>query len=226
MAREFKSGVATNTLQVTGGTPGIGKVLTSDGSGNASWETAGGGSSSPVDVAVQTFDIAIWNAGQSAAQEQFSAVIMPETAMDAVTIRYFLKAKNATNPTVEVGIYDASGAKLVSQTHTPTAIGFHAVTITSQALVAGTRYFLSIVNQTAGDTTTTFACRTDNDSSTNTGRSAGGRSSLASSISSDTATAVIMWLRTEGTFDGASGGGSAAFDHGLAYAAANGFNLS
>ncbi|HUR66303.1 MAG TPA: tail fiber domain-containing protein [Chitinophagaceae bacterium] len=33
----------TGGLQVTGGTPGVGKVLTSDASGNATWQTPGGG---------------------------------------------------------------------------------------------------------------------------------------------------------------------------------------
>lgn len=39
MARKYLSGVETNTIKITGGTPGSGKVLTSDGSGNGAWST-------------------------------------------------------------------------------------------------------------------------------------------------------------------------------------------
>lgn len=66
-AKTFSTGVSTATLQVTGGVLGSGKVLTSDGSGNATWQTAATGSSSlatdtdvnlssPADGQVLTFD--------------------------------------------------------------------------------------------------------------------------------------------------------------------------
>lgn len=35
------TGLVTNTLQITGGSPAVGKVLTSDASGNASWQSSG-----------------------------------------------------------------------------------------------------------------------------------------------------------------------------------------
>lgn len=43
MAKKFLTGVETTTLKVTGGTPSSGKVLTSDSSGTATWQTAAGG---------------------------------------------------------------------------------------------------------------------------------------------------------------------------------------
>jgi hypothetical protein len=39
----FLKGVTTVALTLTGGTPGAGKVLTSDANGNASWEEAAAG---------------------------------------------------------------------------------------------------------------------------------------------------------------------------------------
>lgn len=50
MAKDFKSGIKTDTLQVTGGTPASGRVLTSDSSGNATW-TAPSGLSNPMTAA-------------------------------------------------------------------------------------------------------------------------------------------------------------------------------
>lgn len=44
MAREFKNGLETNALKVTGGTPANGKVLTSDATGNATWQDGASGS--------------------------------------------------------------------------------------------------------------------------------------------------------------------------------------
>jgi Repeat of unknown function (DUF5907) len=66
-AKTFSTGVSAATLQVTGGTPGTGKVLTSDSSGNATWQTAASGSNtlagdtdvniaSPTDGQVLTYD--------------------------------------------------------------------------------------------------------------------------------------------------------------------------
>ena len=43
-SKTFSSGLSTTSLQVSGGTPGSGKVLTSDGSGNASWSAPSAGS--------------------------------------------------------------------------------------------------------------------------------------------------------------------------------------
>ncbi len=40
---KFLKGIVTDTLQVTGGTPAVGKVLTSDGSGNVTLQTPSGG---------------------------------------------------------------------------------------------------------------------------------------------------------------------------------------
>jgi hypothetical protein len=66
-AKTFSTGVSAATLQVTGGSPGTGKVLISDGSGNATWQTMAGGSgslasdsdvtiTSPTDGQVLTYD--------------------------------------------------------------------------------------------------------------------------------------------------------------------------
>ncbi|MEK6580078.1 MAG: hypothetical protein AABZ55_12685, partial [Bdellovibrionota bacterium] len=43
-------GVITGTLRVTGGAPGVGKVLTSDATGNATWQAATGGTVTSVSV--------------------------------------------------------------------------------------------------------------------------------------------------------------------------------
>jgi hypothetical protein len=42
MAQKFLSGLNTNTIQITGGTPAIGKILTSDASGNGAWQSVAG----------------------------------------------------------------------------------------------------------------------------------------------------------------------------------------
>lgn len=39
----FTTGITTPAIKITGGTPGAGKVLTSDADGDATWETASGG---------------------------------------------------------------------------------------------------------------------------------------------------------------------------------------
>jgi hypothetical protein len=54
MPRFLKS-LSTVAFQLTGGTPGAGKVLTSDANGNGSWETPTGGLS-PGSVGVTELD--------------------------------------------------------------------------------------------------------------------------------------------------------------------------
>lgn len=59
------TGMVTGTLQVTGGSPSSGKVLTSDGSGNATWQSAPGGFAGAVNMTSTPYSITTSDSGKA-----------------------------------------------------------------------------------------------------------------------------------------------------------------
>lgn len=155
---------------------------------------------SSVDYMFKTTDIAQYLGVASFSGQQFSSLIIAQASVTINYFYYYLSAKNATNPTVEVGIYNETGStKIYSQTHTPTATGLQVVTLgTPQTLTKDTPYLLSILNQTGGDTTTTAPWSNNAGNQAMFARSSG-RSVMASDISADTATGRTYWLAVGGS---------------------------
>lgn len=87
MPRDFKNGIKTNTIQITGGTPGSGKVLTDDGSGNGTWQAAAGGSGDVVGPASSTDNaIARYNGTTGKIVQNSSATISDTGEINASSL--------------------------------------------------------------------------------------------------------------------------------------------
>jgi hypothetical protein len=105
------------TLQITGGTPGDGEVLTSDANGNATWEAAGGGGGSSTFLlsfsgsnqnASTTYHIFSGGALNSSSNNDQSRLVMPHSGS---IIGYTIATENAAGsstfyPTVNGEVQD------------------------------------------------------------------------------------------------------------------------
>jgi hypothetical protein len=148
----------TASLKVTGGTPASGKVLTSDASGNATWQAAAGGSAKYIPQVLGTTQARYYFGGYSSGQAATNSTVVANTlyalpifisqnctaTVMATDVETLVASSNA-----RMGIYnDSAGLPgtllLDAGTVATTSVGTKTITGLSQALTPG-QYWLAVI---------------------------------------------------------------------------------
>jgi lysophospholipase L1-like esterase len=155
--------------------------------GDGTWATPSGGSGNP---GIKNAPMSQFTGTNATNHEQFSSLLIAEspTTIDRLGV-YVLGFTGS--PTVELGIYSAAGSLLASGTAVVSATGIVSVTIPATALTAGTAYYLSYLNQAATDQITIpYVVASGN--STTINRSAGGVSTMPSTLGAGGSTSSVI----------------------------------
>jgi hypothetical protein len=165
--------LSTTSLKVTGGSPGTGKVLTSDSSGNATWATGSSTLAGDSDVSISSpgnAQVLTYNSTSSKWQNQAlpsSPVSSVATKTGAVTLDLGtdLSDVKITSPSNnQVLAYQTSSSTWVNQTPTSTLAGDSDVSISSPGNAQVLTY-----NSTAGKWENTAAAAASNATSSTLG---------------------------------------------------------
>lgn len=131
----------------------------------------------------------------SSPQQLNGNAYVSDKAVSISHLSTYVIAVNASNPTVELGIYDSSYNLLGSGTFTPTAEGVWSVTLGSPVtLTAGRLYYLALLNRASGDATTTFLEGSDVSNDTKLSWILSGQSSMPATASGVTSTGRCYWI--------------------------------
>jgi hypothetical protein len=152
--------VTSTALQINTTTaPTVGQVwVATDIVGNGSWQTVTGGGGSALNA--PTFPITSYNTGSSLGQQAYYAPIIATSAQTTTKTRIYIAAAQSGS-VIAAAVYSAAGAQLGTGTVTLTATtGFYDITwAASFSLVAGTTYYVALLNK-ANETVTRFAAIT------------------------------------------------------------------
>lgn len=149
----------------------------------------GGGGGATI---MQTGALSSCASADTAPVQQYSHLVTCPSAMTVTKMTVYIATLDGS-PTVELGIYTEGGTRLGTKTGTPSAIGFFTLTLdTGIALTGGTRYYLSLLNQTSPNTTTFLRDTGRSDAILN--RLQGSTSSMPDPLAAGSGTGRSVWI--------------------------------